>query len=115
MRYLEDVVTIPVADKTILREARAIIARLLPEATLYLYGSGARGARESDSDLDLLILTAHAVSRSDERRVTDALYDLELARGVVLSLLWYVQADWDAALTWATPFRRLVEAEAVLV
>jgi uncharacterized protein len=111
----EDVATIPVVDKTILREARASIARMLPEATVYLYGSGARGAREPDSDLGLLILTAHAVSRSDERPVTGALYDLELARGVVISLLRYTQTDWGVALAWATPFRRQVEAEAVLV
>jgi predicted nucleotidyltransferase len=115
MQHLDDVAIIPVGDKTILREVRAVIARLLPEATVYLYGSGARGAREPDSDLDLLILTPHPVSRSDERRIADALYDLELARGVVISLLWYTQTDWDAALTWATPFRRRVEAEAVRV
>jgi predicted nucleotidyltransferase len=115
MQHLEDVATIPAEDKTILREARAMITRLVPEATVYLYGSGARGARESDSDLDLLILTPRPVPRSDERQVTDALYDLELSRGVVLSLLWCAQADWDAALTWATPFRRRVEAEAVRV
>jgi hypothetical protein len=33
-------------------------------------------------DLDLLILTPRPVPRSDERRVTDALYDLELALGM---------------------------------
>jgi hypothetical protein len=43
MQHLEDVATIPVEDKTILREVRAIIARLVPAVTLYLYGSGARG------------------------------------------------------------------------
>ena len=115
MQHLEDVATISAEDKTILREVRAIIARLVPAATLYLYGSGARGAREPDSDLDLLILTPGPVLRSEERRVAEALYDLELARGVVISLLWFAQADWDAALTWATPFRRQVETEAVFV
>jgi len=74
MQHLEDVATIPAEDKTILREVRAIIARLVPAATLYLYGSGARGAREPDADLDLLILTPGPVLRSEERRVADALY-----------------------------------------
>jgi predicted nucleotidyltransferase len=115
MQHLEDVTSIPVEDKAILREARAVIVRLLPDATVYLYGSAARGAREPDSDLDLLILTPRPVSQSDERQVADALYDLELARGVVISLLWYARTDWDAALNGASPFRRRVEAEAVLV
>jgi predicted nucleotidyltransferase len=74
------VATIPVEDKTLLREAREAITRLAPEASVSLYGSGVRGAREPrepDSDLDLLILTPRPVPRSDERQATDALYDLE--------------------------------------
>ena len=83
IQHLEDVATIPVEDKTLLREARAAITRLAPEASVSLYDSGARGAREPreprepDSDLDLLIPTTRPVPRSDERQATDALYDLE--------------------------------------
>ena len=115
MKRLQEVAAIPPGDKTILREARALIAQLLPGATVYLYGSGARGTREPDSDLDLLIVTERPVTRSEETRAADAIYDLELARGVVLSLLWYARDEWDAALTRATPFRHWVDAEAVLV
>jgi predicted nucleotidyltransferase len=115
VRHLEAVSNIPAGDKEVLREARAAIVSLLPEATVCLYGSGARGTREPDSDLDLLILTAHPVPSSVRQQVEAALYEIELARRVVISLLWYVRDEWDAAQTWAMPFRRQVEADAVLV
>ena len=101
--------------KEILREVRQIIHGLVPGATVYVYGSGARGSREQDSDLDLLIVTPHQLSRPEEAAVTDAVYELELARGVVITLLHYSEAEWDTPLIRATPFRARVEAEAVLL
>jgi len=115
MRRLEDIAVIPTRDKKILREVRQIIHRLVPGATVYLYGSGARGSREHDSDLDILILTEKQLSRSEEAAVVEAVYELELACGVVISMLHYSEAEWDAPLIRATPFRTRVEAEAVLI
>jgi predicted nucleotidyltransferase len=115
MRRLEDIAAIPTRDKEVLREVRQIIHRLAPGATVYLYGSGARGSREQDSDLDILVLTENQLSRSEEAAVAEAVYELELARGVVISILHYREAEWDTPLIRATPFRTRVEAEAVLI
>ncbi len=115
MQRLEEVAVIPTGDKAILREVGDIIRRLLPGAALYLYGSGARGTRERDADLDLLIVTEDRLSRAQETAMVDAVYELELARGVVISTIHYCRADWDTPLIRATPFRHRVEAEAVLV
>jgi len=113
MRTLEGTPAIQPQDKAILSECRDILQRILPGATVYLYGSGARGAREPDSDLDLLILTEHRLSREEEDLAAHAVYHIELARGVVISTLFYSREEWDAPLTRATPFRNRVEAEAV--
>lgn len=115
MKRLDDVAVIPTRDKDILRELRRAIHTLLPGATVYLYGSGARGTREPDSDLDLLILTETGLSRDEEMAVGDTIYELELARGVVISTIHYARGDWEAPLMRATPFRTLVEAEAILI
>jgi predicted nucleotidyltransferase len=98
-----------------LREVRQAIQRVVPDATVYLYGSGARGTREPDSDLDVLLLTEAPLSRDEENAVADAVYELELARGVVVSTIHYDRAEWDAPLTRAAPFRARVEADAVLL
>jgi predicted nucleotidyltransferase len=113
MQYLEEVAVIPARDKDILREVRQAIQRVLPGATVYLYGSGARGTREPDSDLDLLILTDARVSRDEETAVAEAIYELELTRGVVISTVQYERAEWEAPLMRATPFWNRVDAEAV--
>ena len=115
MKRLDDVAVIPMRDKDILRAIRRAVHAVLPGAVVYLYGSGARGTREPDSDLDLLILTDIPVSREDGRAVADAIYEVELAQGVVISTILYDRAEWDAPLTRATPFRARVEAEAVLL
>lgn len=47
--------------------------------------------------------------------MTEAVYELELARGVVISTLFYSRDEWYAPLARATPFRARVEEEAVLV
>jgi len=113
MQYLEEVAVIPARDKDILREVRQAIQRVLPGATVYLYGSGARGTREPDSDLDLLILTDARVSRDEETAVAEPVYELELTRGVVISTVQYERAEWEAPLMRATPFWNRVDAEAV--
>ncbi len=115
MKRLDDLPAFPTMDKHVLHEVRQIIQRLLPGATVYLYGSAARGTREPDSDLDLLVVTEGRLSRGEEIAAADAVYDLELARGVVVSIVYFSQEEWDAPLTRATPFRNRVEAEAVLV
>jgi len=115
MKRIEDVAMISPRDKDLLREIRQAIERVVPAVTIYLYGSGARGTREPDSDLDVLLLTERPLSREDERAMADAVYELELAHGVVVSTILYHRAEWDAPLTRATPFRAQVEAEAVLL
>jgi predicted nucleotidyltransferase len=115
MRSLESTPAIPPNDKLILTECRDVLRKLLPGVTVFLYGSGARGNREPDSDLDLLMLTERRLSPEEQTQAANAVYDLELARRVVISTLFYSREEWEAPLTRATPFRHLVEAEAVLL
>ena len=113
MGTLEGTLAIQPQDKAILSECRDVLRRILPGVTIYLYGSGVRGEREPDSDLDLLILTERRLSREEEDRASQAVCDIELAQGAVISMLFYSREEWDAPLTRATPFRNHVEAEAV--
>jgi predicted nucleotidyltransferase len=76
------------------RAAEAFARRVREECgdgveTIVLYGSVARGEqRGRDSDVDLLVVLADDVDRAAyERRVRDLAYDVELERGVVLSLI----------------------------
>jgi len=81
-------------------ERLAIIeaARLLKEhfsaREVILFGSKARGDDDEESDIDLLILTALTVSWDERKAINDALFDIELKYGVVISTLIATDAEW---------------------
>lgn len=75
----------------LLPEAASKVRQLCPDAELRLYGSRARGEAQPDSDWDLLVLVPDL---SLKGAIRDALYDLELQHGAVLSPLILDQAQW---------------------
>lgn len=75
-----------------------------PDADIILYGSEARGESENDSDIDILILINKAsLSFKDKSEITDAIYDLELETGVLISPLIYTKKQWENR-PFKTPF-----------
>ena len=81
--------------RPMLLACKSIIQEHLPDATVVLFGSRARGAATPESDYDLLVLTAAKLTAAEEDRISDAVYELELERGVVISLLFFARDDWD--------------------
>lgn len=83
-------------DTSFLSTLKAIFKKVVPEAQVYLFGSQARGTAREDSDVDLLILLDRArISPSEEFRITDPLYDLELSEGIVISPMVMTKARWE--------------------
>ena len=81
MRTLENTPAIPPNDRLILTECRDVLRRLLPGVTVLLYGSGARGNREPDSALDLLILAERRPSPEEQLQAANAVSARLLAEG----------------------------------
>ena len=108
-------VRVPERDREILEACKREILRRVPEARVLLYGSRARGSASPESDFDLLVLTPAPLSRETIRRVRDALYELELRYGVVVSTLFYSEKEWRDPRRRATPFYREVEREGVVL
>ena len=55
------------------------------------------------------------MTAGDEDSLCSAVYELELARGVVVSTFLVTRDKWNLPLTSATPFHRNVEREGVLL
>jgi predicted nucleotidyltransferase len=75
-----------------------------PTATAILYGSEASGDARADSDIDVLILLEG--DHSDLRRedeMSGALYEVELATGVVVSPMIMLRSQWENR-PFKTPF-----------
>lgn len=88
----------------IVRKVRQVIRRLEPTATIILYGSEARGEARPDSDVDVLILLEG--DKRDLRRESElsgALYDVELASGILISPMIMLRSQWENR-PFKTPF-----------
>ena len=115
MKRIDDADLISSADKQLLAEVKRAIIGMLPDATVLLYGSAARGQRQPDSDYDVLVLTGTELSTLEEDRVRSAVYELELKRDAVLSVSLWAVARWNMPIMSASPYRRNVEKEGVLL
>jgi predicted nucleotidyltransferase len=76
---------------------------------LLLFGSVARGTQSSDSDADVLAVIEDSAHRSAvEDRLRDIAYEVELDRGVVLSLVVLSESEYRAG----GPFLEHVQRDA---
>ena len=115
MKDIRRVRRISAEDKELLAELKRIVLGFVPDATLILYGSAARGERTPESDYDVLVLVDTPLSREEDDALDCATYSLELDRGVVLSTFVYTREEWSRPLRTATPYYRNVEREGVLI
>ncbi len=68
MKDIRRVRRISASDKELLAELKRIVLGFVPDATLVVYGSTARGERTAESDYDVLVLTSSQLSAKDEDR-----------------------------------------------
>jgi len=115
MRTLRQAATVPRGALPILRECKRVLQGILPDATVLLYGSLARGTAGPESDWDILILTDRPISPAEEDKARRAAYEMELEHDVVLSLLLYARSEWDDPLHRAMPFHEEVEREGLVL
>lgn len=89
--------------------------QILPEgASLWLYGSRARGDNRPDSDYDLLILLdKDKITSKDYDSYTYPLFDLGVDMGAVINPQIYVRKDWS--LWWRAPFYKNVEHDKIVL
>lgn len=90
--------------KHIVSQIQSAIHSVEPSAQAVLFGSEARGDARPDSDIDLLILLdGNKRDAERENRLTDLLYDIELASGVIISPIIMLRQQWDTR-PFKTPF-----------
>jgi uncharacterized protein len=102
-------------DKNIVLMIANSVRETVPDATIILYGSYARGENRPDSDIDILILlNKERVTREDEKSVKYPLYDIEFETGQIISPLVLSKSDWESRHR-ITPFYENVQREGVVL
>ena len=94
---------------------KAVVSEIEPAATLWLYGSRARGTSEPDSDWDILILVPGSVTERRKQAIRHRLYELEWATDTVLSSIIHSQVEWSCPPVSATPFHKAVSRDRVQI
>ena len=115
MRTLEQTAVISDEDRESLSALKEVIQESLPTATVLLYGSVARGAQDPESDYDILVLTDEPLSAAKQRAIRGEVFDFELPRGIVFSIIFCEKGEWDAPLLCGSPFRYNVERDAIVL
>ena len=88
----------------IVKQIRQAVRQTDPTATVILYGSEARGDARPDSDIDVLILLeGDKRDLQRESEMSGALYDVELATGVLVSPMIMLRSQWENR-PFKTPF-----------
>jgi uncharacterized protein len=109
-----DEVPISEKERKIIRKIRNVIKETLPDSTVILFGSRARGNAAADSDWDVLVL-AETVTPDIEERVFSTLFDVELDEDIIVNPLVLPRDEWNIKRYRNHPIHDSVEAEGVLV
>jgi uncharacterized protein len=100
-------------NQEILYKIRTAILSKDKTAKSYLFGSRARNTNRNNSDWDILILIDDSsISNEIEDYFRDALYDIELESGQIISTLIYPKDIWNKKMT-ATPLYNAIQSEGI--
>lgn len=113
MKTLEQASVVSDRDRELLGEVKQLIRQCLPAADVLLYGSVARGTQDVASDYDILALTDCPLSHGEQNEVRGTVFDWEVEREVVISIMFRSKEEWNSALARVSPFHQEVEKDAV--
>ena len=104
-------------QRDVLWETLAMVAaelkRRFPVSKVILFGSYARGDWDSESDVDILVLTSRPMERRERHVITDYIYEVNLQHGTNLSTLVVDQDAWEHGRLRSLPIRQTIIKEGV--
>lgn len=113
MKSLNDI-DLKKPDRAAIEEAVRVLRDRIPIERIVLFGSKALGTDDAESDIDLLVLTSRELEWKERGAITEALFEVEMAHGVVISPLIVPAAEWERGRFAVLPIHDLIESTAVL-
>ncbi len=99
----------------ILDQCKHAIQEIVPDATVILYGSYARGEPRPDSDIDLLVLVAGDVEYNLTQKIRHQLFDIELKEDVIINCIVRSEKEWQSKKYKALSLKRAVDEEGIII
>jgi predicted nucleotidyltransferase len=104
-----------IESNEIINRVRNSVKLVMPDATVILFGSFARGENRLNSYIDLLILLNKSeVTRDDEKKVKYPLYEIEFDTGTIISPLVLSKNEWESRHK-ITPFYDTIGKEGIIL
>jgi predicted nucleotidyltransferase len=114
MKTINDVNLAP-NDREALADATRILNERFPVAKVILFGSKSRCMDDTESDIDLLVLTEKALSWRERDAITDALFEVEMKHDVVISTLVATVDEWDKGAFSIMPIHKEIAQDGIVV
>ena len=72
-----------------------MVQKVLPDATIILFGSRANNSETEESDWDLPVLTNTPVSKERKQKIHETIFPISVSAGGFINLLLVSQNDWN--------------------
>jgi len=102
-------------EKKAIREATKILKEKFPVEEVILFGSKARGDSDEESDIDLMLMTTRPINWQERKEVIHALFDIQMANDVIISILDVTLSDWETGMFRVFPIKQEILREGVMV
>ena len=112
MRTIAEIELQP-GDREAIAAATTLLKKRFPVTSVTLFGSKATGRDDTESDIDLLVLTSRKLAWRERDAITDTLFDVELAHDVVISTLVLQAEEWENGPYRVLPIHDEVDREGV--
>jgi predicted nucleotidyltransferase len=92
-----------------------VIRNRWPVERVILFGSKARGDDDSESDIDLLVITSSPVDAAEEGAMQEAVWQTGIQHGRAVQLVVRSHERWWHGIDQATPLRLQIDADGIEV
>lgn len=92
-------------QKNALRKIKHKIYEAFPVQSIILFGSMTTGDFDSESDIDLFILTEKILTRSERHRITDIVFEVNLEFNTNFSTLVVDRKNWECGVFSVLPVK----------
>ena len=102
-------------EHSALQEIKHRVTLLFSVHEFILFGSKARGSAQSDSDIDLLIVTERELDHKERHSISSVITQINLQYGTLFSFIVIGFERWNGDIYRLLPLHQNIEREGVLV